>query len=144
MQLTTEVNECVIIQHNGGIEFITEKQALAITEAMTRGSKGIARENGKGYLFFSSIADIMTVDKYYEKFPDKRPEEPRDTFTDIYGSIGNQQIRKPTQKGIELMKKGFLKYHREQGRTEQEAEEKWQELKKAGIDYKLSKNNKYK
>jgi hypothetical protein len=85
MELSTEVNQCVILQHSGGVEFITQKQSELITQSISQGLKGIVRENGKGYLSFSSIADIMTLEKYYDKFPDKRPEQARNVFEEHYG-----------------------------------------------------------
>lgn len=141
-EITEEIKNWVILKHNGIAEFITEKQAEFITQSMAQGAKGIKR-GVAGWLAFSSISDIVSIEKYYEMYPDKRPVETRNNFIDIYGLQGNQQIRQPTQKAVELMKKGFLKYHREQGRTEQEAEEKWQDLKKAGINFNLLKKHKY-
>lgn len=61
---------------------------------------------------YSNIADILSEDKYFEAFPDKRPTEERNDFEDRYGAQGNQQVRKPTQRAKELMKKGFLEVNK--------------------------------
>jgi hypothetical protein len=144
MELSTEVNQCVIIQYSGAVEFITEKQAEYINQGILQGSKGITREGGKGFLFFSSIADMMTLEKYYEKFPDRRPETPRNKFEDLYGREGSEQIRQPTEHAKEQMRRGFIEYHLGQGRTQEQAELKWKQFMKAGVDYSLAKKLKEK
>ena len=65
--------------------------------------------NGQ-FIKVSNIADILDEDKYYETFPKKRPETIHNQFEDLYGKIGNQQIRKPSLKTRELLLQGMKKY----------------------------------
>ncbi len=62
----------VIIFHNKTIEFIDEKMNTNISNGQIQGARGIVRPNGT-FLPFGAIADIETLDGYYAKFPDARP-----------------------------------------------------------------------
>lgn len=77
----------------------------------------------------NNISDLLPEEKYYQTFPDKRPEEVRDDFQKNYGGY-NQQIRKPTTRAKELMTQGFLKCRMEVfGETEEEARVKFKDFK---------------
>lgn len=92
---------------------------------------------------FGSISKIMPLNEYYQEYPDKRPQENYNQFNDIYGKIGSDQIRKPTEKAGELMKQGFIEYQLKQRKTPEQAEQKYKELMKDGVDYKLSRTISY-
>lgn len=62
----------VILQHNKAVEFIDEKTMELMTAGMVQGAKGMKRKDGT-FLPFSSIADTLTLDQYYAKYPDARP-----------------------------------------------------------------------
>jgi hypothetical protein len=79
----TDEKNFVILQHNKAVEFITQKQAEDITEAMAQGARGIKR-GSIGWLAFSSISDILPLETYYQKYPEKRPETPT-AFNEYYG-----------------------------------------------------------
>ena len=74
----------------------------------------------------NNIADILDEQKYFETYPNKLPAHVRNDFEDLYGDIGNQQIRQPTKKAGELMKQGFVDYFvKERGLTQEEATNKF-------------------
>lgn len=62
----------VILQHNKAVEFIDEKTMELMTAGMVQGAKGMKRKDGT-FLPFSSIADTLTLDQYYAKYPEARP-----------------------------------------------------------------------
>lgn len=74
---------------------------------------------GNSLIKLSNISDILDEQKYYETFPKKRPTETRDDFADRGYS---QQIRRPTKRAAELMKKGFIGHQLSIGKTLEEAE----------------------
>ncbi len=77
----------------------------------------------------NSISDILPESKYYQTYPDKRPDETRNDFEDKYGDIGNQQVRNPTGKAKELMRAGFIAQQMSTGKTKEEASFNFDELK---------------
>lgn len=137
MNLSTEVkNQSVIVFHDGAKKWISEKQAEFIMNQ--DGSRKTIILDGSMYNL-SSIAKILSYSEYYEQYPPEHQEYERDTFEDIYGAQGNQQIRQPTEHAKELMKQGFIQYHLEKGKTPEQAELKWEQFVRAGIDYRLAK-----
>lgn len=80
----------------------------------------------------NNIADILTEKKYFETYPEKREEAPRDDFQRNYSEF-NKQIRKPTGKARELMKKGFLDATIGLGYSKEEAEKKFVEYIDSGV-----------
>jgi len=76
-----------------------------------------------------NISDILPEAKYFEMFPDKRPEETRDDFQKNYGAF-NLQVRQPTTQAKELMRKGFVKCRKEVfGESEEEARVHFKDFK---------------
>lgn len=76
-----------------------------------------------------NIAEIVTEMKYFETYPDKRPDSVRDIFGENYAEF-NRQIRQPTTQAKELMRKGFVKCRKEVfGESEEEARIKFKEFK---------------
>ena len=75
-----------------------------------------------------NIAEILSESKYFEQYPDKRPEETHNQFEDQYGHLHNQQIRKPTGRARELMKQGFVKQRLEIGKTTEQAEQDFKDF----------------
>jgi len=68
MILSTEVKTHVIITHSGGNYFITNQQNERLREVGMEDYFETENNQIKG----SSIAEIMTVEKYYETYPDKK------------------------------------------------------------------------
>lgn len=108
-ELSTESLNQVIVFHDKSHKFITTGQANLILQASVQtGSKVITTPN-LGMITFSSIAKIISIDDFYTQYPEHRPEAPRDTFKELYGDI-NQQVRQPTERAKELLKKGFIQF----------------------------------
>ena len=72
MNLTTEVNNQVIIFHDGSRLFVTDKQVEKITEQIQLGQKGIWIN--KNYYTFSSISKIISLKDFYDQYPDQMPD----------------------------------------------------------------------
>jgi len=130
-----------IIYHDKSFSAVEDKTAQILWDKSCEGLKGV-EINGTKYNF-SSISKILSEKDYYDQYPDRRPPENYNQFEDIYGDKGSEQIRKPTEKAKEQMKEGFFRYHYEQGRTTDEAQKKWEELMRAGVDYRISKISRY-
>ena len=104
---------------------ITEEQKKTIT------SSDLQRIEVDGCIIkANNIAEILSEEKYYNQYPDKRPSEIKTDFEDIYGLTGNQQIRQPSEKAAELMRKGFLDYFvEEKAVSEEQAKIKWNKFR---------------
>lgn len=77
----------------------------------------------------NNIADILPEDKYFQTYPDKRPEEERNTYNEVYAMF-NTQIRKPTDRAKKLMTQGFLKCRKDLfGESEEVARQKFKDFK---------------
>lgn len=76
-----------------------------------------------GYVKAANIADRMTIEKYYETFPQKRPEEVRDDFKANYG---NMTISEYSGEARRRMKASFIQQQRLVGYTEEEAEARFE------------------
>lgn len=74
----------------------------------------------------NNIAEILTEEKYYEAYPDKRPETTPDNFSKYEDVIKNKHVSKRAK---ELMMQGFLKQRVEVGRTREEAQQDLKDLK---------------
>lgn len=123
----------VIVYHDGSRKWVSAKVAEMVLIKSCDKDLQATIINGEHFKF-SAIAKIIPKEEFFEQYPDERPEEVRNTFQDIYGDVGNQQIRQPTQRAAELMKQGFMKYHAEQGRTPEQAEEKWKQFKSKTLE----------
>ena len=66
----------------------------------------------------NTISEVLPEDKYYQTFPDKRPEEVRNQFDENYAEYNSSnQIRKPTKRAKELMLEGLAEYCRHNQNT---------------------------
>ena len=130
----------IILFHDNSTKEISEKIGKILTEKMENPNNMQGVNINGSFYKFSSIAKILTLNDYYQQYPDQRPETIKEW---TYPIEGNQQIRKPTTRARELMKQGFVQYHKEQGRTDEEAEQKWKDFIQAGVDYRLTKNIEY-
>jgi len=63
----------VIIFHDGARKFITESQSALIFQGSAGTNKSITTPQ-LGLITFSSIARIISLNDFYEQFPDERPE----------------------------------------------------------------------
>jgi len=63
----------------------------------------------KSIVKVNSIAEILPENKYFEAYPDKRPER----VYPVYENKINMQTREPTLRAKELMQKGLDKFNRE-------------------------------
>ena len=76
----------------------------------------------------SNISDILPESKYFETYPDKRPEEVRNEYQEVY-ALFNTQVRQPTTRAKELMRESFLLCREEKfGETEEQAKKKFSEF----------------
>lgn len=75
-----------------------------------------------GWLKANNIADRLTIDKYYETYPDKRPEEVRNDFKENYGNLTQGSY---TDRAKAIMKKAFIEQQLSVGHTQEEAEERY-------------------
>lgn len=125
-----------IVYHDKSYEAVDDTTAELLWSKSTQGLKGV-EVNGKKYIF-SSFSKILDQTDFFAQYPKEIPPSKANPFEDKYGAYGNQQIRRPTEKAKELMKQGFVAYHLGQGRTKEEAEQKWVEFRKSGIDAKLN------
>ena len=76
MQIQKNINTHVIITFTGGHHFITDNQEKLISK-LNEKSKFKINNNT---IFHKNIADLVTIQKYYEMFPKKKPLEPVKTF----------------------------------------------------------------
>lgn len=77
----------------------------------------------------SNISDILPESKYFETYPDKRPDSLHDLFGEKYGEF-NKQIRQPTTRAKELMREGFINCRKEVfGENEEQARIKFKDFK---------------
>jgi hypothetical protein len=125
-----------IIYHDKSQEQVEDRVAEIIWQKSSEGLKGVEL-NGSKYLF-SSIAKILKEDDYFKQYPDRRPESSFNQFEENYSAELNQ-VRQPTERAKEFMRGGFIGYHTEQGKTAEQAEEKWNDLQKAGSLFRMSK-----
>lgn len=131
MTLTTDVKTHVIVFHDKSRKHITKEQANFIFQASATSTVPAITTPQLGRITFSSIAKIITIDDFYEQYPNERPEKPYNTFEENYPeySKGNQQIRKPTERAKELMKKGFVGYFtKERGLSQEQAENNFKDF----------------
>jgi len=105
-ELSTDLMTQVIVFHDGSHKMITEAQAALIFQASAGTDKKSITTPKLGMITFSSIAKVISLEDFYTQYPDKRPEAPRETFTEEHKLLN--QVRQPTQKAMELMKKGFI------------------------------------
>lgn len=75
------------------------------------------------YLKPNNIADRLTIEKYYEAYPAKRPEEIRDDFKNQYGDMKLSEYSGEARK---RMKASFIQQQRLVGHTEEEAEARFE------------------
>jgi hypothetical protein len=66
----------------------------------------------------NTISEVLPEDKYFQTFPDKRPEEVRNDFDSKYAQYTGDQIRKPTKRAKELMLEGLAEYCRQNPHAE--------------------------
>ena len=130
------MNTHIIRFFDGSKKEVSQKIADEIMEKSCHSELQGVKINGTFYKF-SAISKILTNEDFFIEYPDERPEISMPEW------IPNEQIRQPTTKAKELMKGGFIDYHLSQGRTPEEADKKWEDFIKAGLDYKISKRLKY-
>jgi len=72
--LSTEVKTYVIRFKDNSKQFITTAQEEAFWNAQAQGAKGIKIDGA--YIDFAMVGRLLSVEQYYEAYPDERPEEP--------------------------------------------------------------------
>ena len=132
-KLSIKVEEqSVIVFHDKSKKWVTKAQAEHIFNASCEpGQKGILIDGS--FYTFSSISKILSLKDFYDQFPDERPAETRNQFEEQYGSLGNQQIRKPTGRAKELMLSGLATYIRDNPNRCENAKKQYK--KYAGVEY---------
>ena len=124
-QLSTEIKNQVIVFHDKSHKFITQAQASLIFQASGTNAKSITTP-ALGMITFSAIAKVMSIDDFYTEYPQHREEQPRDLFKEMYS---NQQIRQPSTRAGELIKKGFIDYKISRNKTYEQALKEFNEFK---------------
>lgn len=107
-QLATNVNNQVMIFHDGSKRFITDSQASLIFQASCGTNKSITTPQ-LGMITFSSIAKIISIEDFYDQYPEERPEyrpEWKETPVEPYKSVqdqiqANEAMRSGVVKGLE-------------------------------------------
>lgn len=94
---------------------ITEEQKKNILQ-----SEASSFDVNGSIVMMNSISEIMDEVKYYNTFPDKRPETTPDNFSKYEDVVKNQHVSKRAK---ELMMQGFLRQRVEVGRTREEAQQ---------------------
>ena len=130
-----------IVYHDKSFNPVDDKTAQILWDKSCEGLKGV-EINGTKYNF-SSISKILLEEDYYIQYPHRRPPDNLKQLDDIYGDKGCDLIRKPTEKAKEQMKEGFFQYQHERGLATEDAQKKWEEIMRAGIDYRINKLAKY-
>jgi len=110
-----------IITFSKGHHEITEEQKLSILR-----SEASSFDVNGSIIMMNSISEIMDEVKYYETFPNKRPETTPDTFSKYENVIKNRTV---STRAKELMAQGFINQRLSVGRTQQQAEEDLENLK---------------
>ncbi len=106
-ELSTQVQDHVIIFHDGARKFITKQQAALLFQ---NPSKTITTPQ-LGFISMPSIARIIEIEEFYSQFPDERPEyrpefkpEPRETYKSIEEqSLGDVRRRSGLVRGLQLV-----------------------------------------
>lgn len=86
MNLTTNVKAYVLITYSDSHHFITQRQHDILVNTPIEGM--IKLEDAA--IQAKNIAEIITVEKYYETYPQKKPQyynEPGTNWKDIYQEI---------------------------------------------------------
>lgn len=113
-QLSTEVKNTVIIFHDGSRKFITNRQADIVISQSTTAAKGIKIDGS--FIAFSSISKILTLQEFYNEYPDERPPETQNkVFTTPAGDmldrvISPLKLKQQRIRAFEQMIKGIKKY----------------------------------
>ena len=100
-ELSTELNEWVILQHSGGKKYITEETAQRIIAGMGQGASGFKDSITGEWMTFSSISDVISMKEYYRRFPDKIPASSKE--------FEGEEIIPMTAEQIKKMQEGLLK-----------------------------------
>jgi len=102
--LSVEIKKFVIITFTKSHHFITEEQ----NEKLKHLSLTDKIEIDGCWVAMSNIAEVLTIEKYYQEYPDERPQEKKPFY-------GEGMFRRPSPKGKELIIKGYRQYIQEQG-----------------------------
>jgi hypothetical protein len=112
-QLTTNPVTQVIIFHDSSRKMITEPQANLIFQASAGQNKSITTPQ-LGMITFSAIAKIISLNDFYEQYPDERPDyrpewkaEPTEPYKSVQDQIqANEAMRSGVVKGLEQFIRG--------------------------------------
>lgn len=115
-EISTQVNEWVIVQHSGAVKYITEELSQKIIEAMASGANGFKDLHTKEWMTFSTIADIISLEEYYRRYPDKALEERKEykIEDDRYAGLTVEQIAELNQYRFKGLLKGLKQFIDEQ------------------------------
>jgi hypothetical protein len=134
MTLSTEVKSHVLVTYNDSHYFITPRQNEAL--------KGLGKEDrielDGNSIKVSNISEIFTTQKYYETYPNKKPEIQRGDEFAKYGRIDAFKIAtsKSAVEGLIRGLKRFIDEEKSEGRQTPKADEmlkSW--LKKYEVKY---------
>lgn len=107
MELSTEVSEkSIIIFHDRSKKWISSKQAEAIYSMSGSTQKGVTIDGS--FYTFSSISKILSVQDFYQQFPDERPEETPEWKKEDHVSLSEQVNRTP--ESLSGLLKGLKRY----------------------------------
>lgn len=116
--ISTDVLDHVILFHDKSQLLITEKQAMAVDQALNFGQASHLRINNQTYSK-GSMSKIIKLDEYYKQYPDQKSREYEDVsellvkqgLSDAPPPVTqNNIINRASSKGLREMMKGFLKY----------------------------------
>jgi len=102
MNLSKDVKDHIIIFNDGSKKMITENQFNAITQ-MSSGQKDSLVIDGS-LIKFHSISKLLSMDEFYEQYPDQRPQQ-YDKNEEYISPITNA-----SPKATKLMLKGLKQY----------------------------------
>lgn len=112
MQISTNVTTHVIIFHDGSKKFINQKAYDQIWKNVETGIEKIAM--GGNIFHFASISKIISLEEYYNQYPDERPAPTMKDVGKIMAEkgIGLREIinRENDTRHIESMIKGLKNY----------------------------------
>ena len=103
--ITTEVKTHVILTHSGGNYFITAQQNDKLRFVGLNDLFEVEGNRIKG----SSIAEVMTTEKYYETYPEKKPARGINQFDNFPAFTEQIPIN-----GMPSMVRGLTKFINEQ------------------------------
>lgn len=112
-QLSTDVKNQVIIFHDKSKKFVTKQQAEVVINQSTTAAKGIKIDGS--FIGFSSISKILSLQEFYNQYPDERPAPTAHQDFTGTGDILNRiltpiQINAKRIRAVDQLIKGLQKY----------------------------------